>query len=439
MHKHIDQAWLKAVFKFCSMGLMLSFSLLSVSACAQTFEFEEPVKPLKSQAMQANPDACVVASGQASSEGVDTQFAKKMAIRDALKAASLKNNVTVKTDQSVENQQLTKDSVRFTSQSKVKNYTILKEGLEEREDEYGQVKKGALNYQVTLKVCLTEEASACPNLPGNAYQTRVAIGPVVMVKANEANDISNLLFGFQQELDRRMAKQGYQNHVLFDEAVDLQPNVMVAPNLEPEQLNLIRDKTGAQFLLLTVIRSMSSHNEGSNTFNNVKRFYNYEVKNDSRYIEADWYVIDLMRYEIVSQSRGGFDVKGEVYVGRDRPFGTNAFFASDTGIAFHALLEQQTQQVLGFLQCQPLETQIIDVRDGEYIVYLNRASGVKEGDDLAVYNKVGRPVRVNGIDLGTDESPSGFIRIKRMMPKFAVAELTTQKGLVQNGDVVRAW
>lgn len=426
--KQTDQAWLKVVLMFALLPLLM------FSAWAHA----EQVSQVDESAM-VDPAGCVVASGQASTEGVDISFAKKMAIREALKAASLKNNVTVKTDQSVENQQLTKDHVRFTSQSKVKNYTILSEGLEEREDQYGQAKNGALNYQVTLKVCLTEEASACPNLPGNAYQTRLAIGPVVMVHPSEANDISNLLFGFQQELERRMLNQGYQNLVLFDEPVDLQPNVMVAPNLEPEQLNLIRDKTGAQFLLLSVIRSMSQHNEGNGYLNNAKRFYNIEVKNDSRYIEVDWYVIDLMRYQTVYQARGGFDVKGDVRVGRDRPFGTNAFFASDTGVAFHALLQQQVNEVLGFLKCQPLETQIIDVRDGEYVVYLNRASGIKEGDDLAVYSKVGRPVRVNGIDLGTDESPNGFIRIKRIMPKFAVAELTTKKGVVQNGDLVRAW
>lgn len=383
-------------------------------------------------------EQCVIVKGIASSKDVSEAFARKMAIRDALQQASLKNNVVVKTDQSIEAYQLTLDSARFTSSSKVKSFTVLKEGFEESEDKYGATKKSPLNYEVTLNVCLTEERGVCPSLPGNQYQPRLAIAPVVFAHANQANDVSNLLHGYQLELERRVRNQGYKNYTLLNQVVDLQPNVQVAPNLDPDLVAVVRDKTGAQYLLLTVIRSMSSHAESSMK-NDVKRFYDLEVMPNSRYIEADWYLLDLMRNEIVHQSRGGFDVEGRVTVGRDKPFGSNAFFATDTGKVFHALLEQEVNDAIDYLHCKPFESEVIDVRGEEYIIYLNANSGAKVGDDLAVYHKTGRPVRFNGSVLGTDFVPGAFLKIKRIMPRFAVAEVTAKKGLVQVGDVVKTW
>jgi len=383
-------------------------------------------------------EQCVVAKGAAPSKDVSKAFARKMAIRDALQQASLKNNVVVQTDQSVESYELKLDSTRFTSTSKVKSFTVLKEGFEDSEDKYGETKKGALNYEVTMNVCLTEERGVCTNLPGNQYQTRLAIAPIVFPHAHQANDISNLLHGYQQELERRVRNQGYKNYTVLNQVIDIQPNVQVAPNLDQEVIASVRDKTGAQYLLLTVIRSMSSHSESSMK-NDVKRFYNLEVQPNSRFIEADWYIVDLMRNEIVHQTRGGFDVEGDVTVGRDRPFGSNAFFSTNTGKVFHALLEQQVTDTIDYLHCKSFESEIIDVRDNEYIIYLNASSGAKVGDDLAVYHKIGRPVRFNGAVLGTDLVPGAFLKIKRIMPRFAVAELTAKKGVVQVGDVVKAW
>lgn len=412
----------------------------STESCDDSAETIAPKATLqKSQFRHPDDNKCVVVKGGAPSKGVSEAFARKMAIRDALQQASIKNNVTVKTDQSIEAYQLKLDSTRFTSSSKVKSFTVIKEGFEEPYNQYGEEKKGPLNYEVTMNVCLTEERGVCTNLPGNHYQTRLAIAPVVFPNSSQANDVANLLNGYQLELQRRIQNQGYKNHVLFKELVDLQPNLQVFPNLDPQLMRSIRDKTGAQYLLLTVLRSTSSHTESSGAINRVKRFYNFEVQPDSRYIEADWYLLDLMTNELVHQERGGFDVKGDVMVGRDRPFGSNAFFATNTGKVFHALLEKQVNDAIDFLHCKPFESEIIDVRDKEYVIYLNANSGAKVGDDLAVYHKTGRPVRFGGSVLGTDQVPGAFLKITRIMPRFAIAELTAKKGLVQVGDIVKAW
>lgn len=401
-----------------------------------------PQKSNMSLDMGAIEEPCFKIKGSATSKGVAKEFAKKMAIRDALQQASMKNNLTVKMDQSVENYQLKLNSTRFTSASKVKNFKVIAEGFEASEDMYGQEKKGPLNYEVVLHVCLTEDRGVCTNLPGNQYQTRLAVAPVIIEHPQHANDVSHLLSGYQTEIERRIRNQGYMNYSALNDVVDVQPNIKVSPNLDSEALQSYRDKTGAQYLLMTAIRSMSSHNAKSGLSgikNDIKSFYNLNVSANSRYIEADWYIVDLLGKKVVHQARGGFDVEGDVYVGRDKPFGTSSFFNTQTGKAFHALLEKQVTDTLDFLHCKSFQSEIIDVRDGEYVIYLNENSGAKVGDDLAVYHKSGRPVRLGNIHLGDDFLPGAFLKIKRIMPRFAIAEVTAKKGTIQVGDRVKTW
>ncbi|WP_373018293.1 hypothetical protein [Thiomicrorhabdus sp.] len=392
-----------------------------------------------SSSFSPEQEHCVTVTGSASTENVDEAFARQMAIRNALTFAGIQNNVTISSDQSIENFQLTREATRFTSHSKVKGYQVIEEGLEEPYGEYGELKKGPLHYQVKLNVCLTEDPKVCENLSGNQYQTRLAIAPLVVAKSYQARDISNIIPGYQVELQRRLLNRGYRNLTMLDSQVGIDEQGVITPNLSKDLLEPVRDRTGAQFLLMSVLRSVSAHAEDHPYWNKVKRFYDLEVKPDTRYIEVDWYVVDLMKRTLVYQQRAGFDVKGDVRVGRDRAFGSNAFFATDTGIAFHALLNQQVQDVVSSLRCEPLETQVIDVRNNEYVLFLSADSGAKVGDELAVYARNGRAVRFQGVDLGMDETPSAFIRIKRILPRFAVAEMVAKKGVVQVGDIVKAW
>lgn len=397
------------------------------------------------QAMSTEADVannCITVTGTASSENVDEAFARQMAIRNGLNFASLNNNVTVSSDQSVENYELTRTNTRFTSSSKVESYRILSEGFEEAYDTYGEEKTRPLNYQVKMEVCLTENPKVCENLSGNHYQPRLVVAPLVVAQNYETRDISNLIPGFQSELNRRLIDASYRNLTLLNQSVGVDPQAVIYPNTSPALLNPIRDNTGAQYMLMTVLRSASAHTKPStltNPINPIKRFYNLPVENDARFIELDWYLVDLMQHNVIHQQRQGFDIEGDVRVGRDRPFGSNAFFSTDTGMTFHALLTAQVQDVVQTLQCKELNTQIIDVRGEEYVLYLNAASGAKVGDELAVYERRGRPVQFQGIDLGVDEIPSAFLKIKRIMPRFAVAELVAKKGVVQVGDTVKAW
>lgn len=372
---------------------------------------------------------CVSATGIASMVGVERAYARQMAIRNALEIASMQSNLNVSSRQDVENFTLKNQASRFTTNSKVQRFGIMEEFADEEQKQ----------YEVVLNVCLTEDPNACGNIFGTHYQNRIVVAPVIIENSYEARDIANLLPGYQLELQRRLMGAGYRNLESIDYAQAVEPGRMVTPNLTPDVLRPIQDQTGGQFLLMSVIRSAAAQSENRSIMDNVRRFYDIEIDPNRRYIELDWYLVDLHKHRIVKQNREGFELKGDARVGRDRPFGTAAFFNTNTGQAFNTILNMQVQNIMQHMQCELLETEVIDVRNGEYVLFLSEESGVQVGDQLAVYQRSGNPVRFQGRNLGMDEQPSGFLKIKRIMPKFAVAELVAQNGLVQVGDVVRSW
>lgn len=400
---------------------------------------------------QPYPTQCVHAKGMASLVGVSKEYARHMALRDALRNASMQNNLSISSTQQTDNYQLTKSTARFTTRSKIKKYSITYEGkkkltFDEHFDKQGNEiknadKLAAKTYEVEVDACLTEDPKVCTKKLGNQYQVRLAIAQVAIDpnQAQSVADISNFLPGYQMELQRRLEQIGYKNQVLLQTGSEVLPNQALTPNLSPDILDPIQNKTGAQYLLLTVIRSVASTYQGDQTWNNIKHFYNQDVTPNARHIEADWYLVDLLNHNIAFQQRGGFDVKGEVAVGRNKPFGSSAFFSTNTGMVFSALLQNQAQSVMTDLHCASLETEIIGVRGKDYIVYLSKNSGAKVGDTLSVYHKFGASVLYQGVNLGTDDKPAGFLKIKRLQQNFAIAELKGSTDLIQMGDIVKSW
>lgn len=274
------------------------------------------VQPVFAQGVQTNYESrCLVVVGTASTEGVSEEFARGMAIRNALKLASMQSNLKISSSQEMNNFMLTKDAVRFSSQSKVTKFKILSEGFKEPDFDAGFDKDGMpielpepSIYQVSLNVCLTEDPAACENVLGNSLQPKLAIAQVVTTDQAGASDISNLTAGFQLELQRRLKLKGYNNLVLLHSGGRLQETTqLVVPSLISNKLAPIAEETGAQYLLLNVIRSISKQIE-TGSWNSVKRFYNQEIKPSQRFIEVDSYIVDLTTQKIVYEKSHGLSL-----------------------------------------------------------------------------------------------------------------------------------
>jgi hypothetical protein len=69
-----------------------------------------------------------------------------------------------------------------------------------------------------------------------------------------------------------------------------------------------------------------SLSEGRGFLDGIRRYYNYDAKHNMRYVEVEWYLVDLNKQRIVRQHLESIEMKGDPRVGRDKPFGSMALF-----------------------------------------------------------------------------------------------------------------
>lgn len=410
--------------------------------------FFDTLKPIsRMQDVPANA-SCIQVLGEADFSLGDQAFMRQMAIRNALKNASIYRNTTVTSKEKVQAFQLKQSQTHFTSHSRIVGFSILREGENLVQttkpcrfcDEAEQEKLNPPTYQVVLKVCLTDEKAGCPNLPVNFYQVPIVIAQPLVQFPEQARDLSNLVRGVQSELIRRLHQQKYLNAKPLNHALGIQKGQLIQPNLDPDLLDELRASTQAQLVLLPVIRSTALVTEPGSLLNRVKQFYLYDAEPDKRHLEVDYFWVDLYRQKVVAQHRLGFDIEGDVVVGRDKPVGTSAFFSTDTGKVFDLLLDQMVEQAQNFLKCQNLVSEVVEKRDQEVIVPISQETGIQVGDYLAVYHKDGAALNVQNYNLGFDLRPSGFIQVTRVMPNFIVAKVSGEsKYAISVGDWVKAW
>ncbi|MBF6058686.1 flagellar assembly protein T N-terminal domain-containing protein [Thiomicrorhabdus heinhorstiae] len=384
-------------------------------------------------------DNCFEVTGVASMQGVSEGFAKKMAIRDALKSASMRQGLQVRSQTTMNQMQITNDRARFETSSKVENFTVLQAGIESSEDIYGQPKPKPLNYEVHLLVCMGEAAKGC-GTGGKSYQARLLVAPLAVEDVASVSDIRGVVQGYSLALMDELRAQGYRNLELSQSSSELIPNRAVTPNLDRNLLNNLYERSGAQYALLSVLRSASTDNASSETWNRVKRFYNVNVEPNQRFLKLDTYLVDLLQARIERHFEQGVELNGEVLVGRQHPFGSAAFWQTLTGKGFLSLLETSSQDAEKSLKCKPFQASIAEIRGKEYFIYLNQASGIEVGDELAVYHKVDRPVNYAGKDLGSDLQPGAFLKVTRVLNDLAIAEVSESGGIVISiGDRVTPW
>jgi hypothetical protein len=203
----------------------------------------------------------------------------------------------------------------------------------------------------------------------------------------------------------------------------------------------IQEQSGAQYALFTVVRSLAAQNTDSRILNHIRRSYDFEVRPNHRFVELEWYLVDLDQQQIRQQQRAGHQFAGSARVGRDKPVGTAAFLATPTGKALDQVVNEQVDGVIATLQCLPLDVPVLEVRGEDVVVYLHQQSGVRVGDQLAWYSLEGAQVRFQGRVLGTDTLPAGFVEVVRLAGQFAVVRVVGQRdgARIALGDRLRSW
>ena len=369
----------------------------------------------------------VEVDGGAQIENGDIAFARQMAIRDALAQAVLSSNVRVNAQSETQNFALTRQSAQFAAQQKITSMKVLSEVQE----------AGAI--RVSVSACLTEEAKVCPNYIAR-YVPKVAIASVAVQDEYSVKDILDVAPGYQGELVNRLWSSGQRNVETLHTASDLYVGRPVIPNLSSTMLQTASDRTLAQYLVLTVIRSADWEVEQNAVAGEIRKAFRFDKEPTQRTVSVEWYVIDLIQERQLVQGNAFKSVSNaDVRVGRDKPFASRQFFVTPTGKLFDYVLEQQVASIKDSLACVPIAATIAEVDKDKVVVPISIDSGVSQGDVLAVYSRTSRPYRVGAIELGTDLEPTAFIRVQKVLPRFIVGQFEGKKGLVQAGDIVKSW
>lgn len=370
---------------------------------------------------------CVEVEGVAQIEQGDLAYARQMAIRDALAQAALSTNVRVNAQSETQNFALTRQSAQFAAQQRVTSMKVLSE-----------VQEGN-TIRVSVSACLTDEAKVCPNYIAR-YVPKVAIASVAVQDEYSVKDILDVAPGYQGELFNRLWSSGQRNVELLHTASDLYVGRPIVPNLSSTMLQTASDRTLAQYLVLTVIRSADWEVEQSAVAGEIRKAFRFDKEPTQRTVSVEWYVIDLIQERLLVQGNAFKKVgDADVRVGRDKPFASRQFFVTPTGKLFDYVLNEQVASIQESLACAPISATIAEVNQDKVVVPISIDSGVVQGDVLAVYSRTSRPYRIGAIELGTDLEPTAFIRVQKVLPRFIVGQFEGKKGLVQAGDIVKSW
>ncbi len=370
---------------------------------------------------------CVEVEGVAQIEQGDLAYARQMAIRDALAQAALSSNVRVNAQSETQNFALTRQSAQFAAQQRVTSMKVLSEVQE------------AGSIRVNVSACLTEEAKVCPNYIAR-YVPKVAIASVAVQDEYSVKDILDVAPGYQGELYNRLWSSGQRNVETLHTASDLYVGRPIIPNLSSTMLQTASDRTLAQYLVLTVIRSADWEVEQSAVAGEIRKAFRFDKEPTQRTVSVEWYVIDLIQERLLVQGNAFKKVRdADVRVGRDKPFASRQFFVTPTGKLFDYVLNEQVTSIQESLACAPISATIAEVNQDKVVVPISIDSGVSQGDVLAVYSRSSRPYRIGSIELGTDLEPTAFIRVQKVLPRFIVGRFEGKKGLVQAGDIVKSW
>lgn len=383
-----------------------------------------PMLVLAAEESAAN---CLSVEGVAQISQGDRAYARQMAIRDAMAQAVLASKVKVTALAETTNYTLTKQTAHFSAQQQVSQMQLLSERVEGDQ------------MRVVIRACMSDSVQTCPTYIAR-YLPKVAIASIAIQDEYSVKDIRDIHTGYQGELHRRLWSRGMHNVEQIVTASDLYFGSPLTPNLSSPVIREVANRSLAQYLILSVIRSADWEVEQSRLEKELRHHFKFDKEPNQRTVDVDWYVIDLANERVLSQGNAFKSIaNSDVRVGRDKPFASRPFFNTATGQLFDFVLNEQVASIQDSLACAPLSTQIAEVDGDRVVVPISIETGVAKGDLLSVYHLSSRPYRLGGVELGQDMEPTAFIRVEKVLPKLIIARFEGKKGRVDVGDLVKSW
>ena len=352
--------------------------------------------------------------------------AREQAIKDALRQASYRQDLALKSYQKTQFGELVEDQMAVTSHSHIDQVDVLAE--EKVDDE----------YRVTLKVKLGHQPS-CQN-PSRIYRKTLAITGFAIVDPLQTStgDLAHAEFIIPKYMLRDWQGSDVINPLDLT-TTNIYTDADRAPTMNTHGISQrSRLVTGfnAQYVLTGVIRSLDIYHSQHIGQRLLKSIHMAEPE---RHFVLDLYLYDGFSGALISEktvSATGRWSFGKRKVGMTNP----VFWASDYGQAIKQSLQKATEFVEQFVQCQPFMARIKRADGHRLLIDSSASSNLRHGDTLNIY-RTG--------DLRQDyfsnqrllTSMNQTAQVKQVQPHFIIADMpiSAENLAVQQDDMVIIW
>jgi hypothetical protein len=383
----------------------------------------------------ANSANVVTVEGQAAINKSMPLLARKQALQDAIRQASMQSSVSIDSRTMVSQNSTSLDTFSAHSSASVGNVSVVKEWTADN------------IYHVVASVELSANNSCAPQFRKRIIATAFPLAKQEQVVAYETQDLSS---GIPREINNFLIESGdfigsnATNVNLYPRA-DLAPEMQDRTAYRPSKAMQIAASNGVQFVLSGVIRDLevesTEYMSGAGPLAFARSLAREVVAN--RGIGIDVFVHDGLTGALLFQQRYTDTVTGDVWIPATYTVGSERFNSTSTGGKIAQIIDQASTDIRQSLSCYPFATRIIDIKGDQVVIDAGSQERVNIGDQLAVYSTSGDDLNLDGgiSFVGKDRQPTGVLTIRSVSSRHSVGSLeTSARELgVKVGDWVKSW
>lgn len=377
----------------------------------------------------------VTVEGQAAISKGMPLLAKKQALQDAVRQASMQSSVNIHSRTLVDQNSVSLDTFSMRTAAAVSNTKVIKEWISDN------------IYHVVAMVELSTDNSCSPH-----YRKRIIATAFPLVKQEQVigYETQDLYAGIPRELNNLLMESG---EFIGSNAtnISLYPRPDLAPELQdhtayrPSKVMQLATSNGVQFILSGVIRDLevesTDYMSGAGPIAFARSLAREVVAR--RGVGIDVYVHDGYTGALLFQQRYVDDVIGDVWIPATYSVGSERFNSTSTGRKIAKIINQASTDIRQSLSCYPFTTRIIEIKDNTVFIDAGAQERLNVGDQLVVYSSSGNDLHLDGglSFIGKDKQAVGIVTIRNITPRYAIGklEVPARELGVKVGDWVKSW
>lgn len=348
--------------------------------------------------------------------------ARRLAVQDALYKAEESMGVAVSSSTTRTSSGALRESSRIHALGVAAHPEILDEWRE----------GGALYVRVRTEVKLRDEARS------QTYRKKIAVTQFHVANPLQVQDIDNIWSTYPLTLLRLVEESGAFLPVQASSGALGQLALPLERAQNREIVRLLADQSGAQFVLSGVIHDAGVTPSSSRLPKVLHRTFSQDP--GARRIESEIFLHDGISGALIARFRGQESAAGDETVGRDKPFGSGAFFATPFGSAVGRLLERQAQFIVDRLGQLSFNARIIGIEGNKLFFDAGATSGLAPGDKFQLHtlSSVTDVLELSSNRLlGIVEKPVASLTVRQVQPLFSTGESDIKNQNIQIGDMIR--